>query len=159
MVHLTRRFAGSLWPGGPSTAGERWVQGALTEAELALWRRLSGPDRRHSLGVAKRVGDALGPAADRAVLAAALLHDVGKLQSGLGTFGRVAATLAIRSGRADVRPSVACYADHAALGAEMLERAGSDPLTVTWAREHHLAPDRWTLDPPVATALKVADDD
>src|SRR3954467_4558474 len=37
---------------------------------------------------------ALGSRADRPVLAAALLHDMGKTACGLGTFGRVVATLA-----------------------------------------------------------------
>jgi hypothetical protein len=36
---------------------------------------------------------------------------------------------------------------------------GADPLTVTWAREHHRPPARWTIDPAVAAALKAADDD
>jgi hypothetical protein len=54
---------------------------------------------------------------------------------------------------------VGLYLRHPELGAEMLELAGSDPLTVTWAREHHLPRDRWTLPAPVADALKAADDD
>ncbi len=41
----------------------------------------------------------------------------------------------------------------------MLTEAGSDPLTVAWAREHHLPPLQWTVDPVVAEALHSADDD
>ncbi|MDX6352371.1 MAG: hypothetical protein QOF84_7161, partial [Streptomyces sp.] len=152
-VHLVRRFVGSLWPGGPPAAGERWVGEVLSEAELVLWRAMSGPDRRHAVGVARTVERDLGSVTTAPVLAAALLHDVGKVQSGLGTFGRVVATVAIRTGRADVRPSIARYGEHARLGAEMLELAGSDPLTVTWARDHHLPSDQWSLDPVVAAAL------
>ena len=37
--------------------------------------------------------------------------------------------------------------------------AGSDPLTVAWAREHHLPADEWTIDPELAQALHDADDD
>jgi hypothetical protein len=97
------------------------------------------------------------------VVAAALLHDVGKVESGLGTFARVGATLvaagvgrkrlARRSGR------LGRYVRHDALGGDLLEAAGSDPLTSTWAREHHLTKDRWTVDPEVGAALKAADDD
>ena len=54
---------------------------------------------------------------------------------------------------------VGLYLQHPDLGADLLAVAGSDPLTVTWAREHHLPPEQWTLDRPVAAALKAADDD
>src|SRR4051812_747998 len=60
-----------------------------------------GADRRHAAGVARRVEAALGEAADRPVIAAALLHDVGKIASGLGTYGRVVATLAGAAGGRD----------------------------------------------------------
>ncbi len=38
------------------------------------------------------------------------------------------------------------YLAHDRLGAELLQRAGSNELTTTWAREHHLSPARWTVD-------------
>ena len=41
----------------------------------------------------------------------------------------------------------------------MLALAGSDPLTVAWAREHHLPEDEWTVPTAVGEALKAADDD
>jgi hypothetical protein len=152
--HLAKRFATSLVPGGPPFEAEAWVAGVLSEAEVGLWRRMSGPDRRHAVGVARRVEAALGEQATPPVLAAALLHDVGKVRSGLGTFGRVAATLApVRS------PRMEQYRRHPELGAELLELAGSDPLTVTWAREHHLPSGSWTLPTDLAAALKAADDD
>lgn len=158
--HLAIRFATSLWPGGPSRAGEAWVAARLRPGELALWRRMSGPDRRHALAVARRVADGLGPEiGSRPVLAAALLHDVGKVESGLGTFGRVVATLAGLTGAGADRPKVAAYLAHDRVGAALLAAANSDPLTVAWAAEHHLPPDRWTLDPAIAAALKAADDD
>ena len=55
---------------------------------------MPGPDRRHSAAVARRVERSLGERATRPVLAAALLHDVGKLDAHLRTYGRVVATLA-----------------------------------------------------------------
>lgn len=51
------------------------------------------------------------------------------------------------------------YLLHPELGAERLEMIGSDPLTVTWTREHHLPAARCSLDPRVADALRRADDD
>ena len=49
--------------------------------------------RRVDHGVARKVEVALGDEASRPVLAAALLHDVGKTESGLSTYGRVIATI------------------------------------------------------------------
>jgi hypothetical protein len=158
-VHLVRRFVGMLVPGGPTTEGEAFAVAVLSEAELALWRRMSGPDRRHAVAVAKRVEAALGAQATAPVLAAALLHDVGKVESGLGVFGRVFATVATMAGRPQLTPRVAKYSDHGELGAGLLELAGSDPLTVGWAREHHLPPEQWTVPTFLAAALKAADDD
>ena len=61
-------------------------------SEIELWRRLSNADRRHAILVARRFLDRR-PAADRAEVAGSLLHDVGKIEAGLGTFGRVVATI------------------------------------------------------------------
>jgi hypothetical protein len=51
------------------------------------------------------------------------------------------------------------YLCHDEIGAGLLAAAGSDGLTVAWAREHHLAPERWTVPAEIARALKAADDD
>ena len=153
-AHLVRRFFGSLSPVGPSSDDETWVAGVLLPGELELWRRMAGPDRRHAVGVARRVGTD----APRPVVAAALLHDVGKVEAGLGTFGRVVATVAGR--RAVARDGrFGRYLRHDAIGAELLRAAGSDPLTIAWAAEHHLPPSRWTVPAEVGAALKAADDD
>lgn len=151
-LHLVRRFIGSLRPGGPSARDAAWVAGLLSEAESALWRRMSGADQRHAAGVARTVA---ASSSKRPVLVAALLHDVGKVESGLGTFERVAATLARPWQPARWRR----YYEHPRIGAELLERAGSDALVVAWAREHHLAPARWSVPADVGRMLKSADDD
>src|SRR5688572_32350573 len=91
--HLARRFFGSLRPGGPKKAEEEWAEAQLLPGEVALWRRMRNPDRRHAAAVARDVERSLGHEASRPVLAAALLHDVGKIESGLRTYGRVIATL------------------------------------------------------------------
>lgn len=92
-----------------------------------------------------------------------MLHDVGKIDAGLGTFGRVPATLVgIAVGRARVargKGRIARYLDHPAIGARLLSEAGADPLTVAWTREHHLPPNQWSIPPDLATALNAADND
>ena len=130
---------------------------------------MSGADRRHAVGVARRVDEAFDLAAERAVLAAALLHDVGKTESGLGTYGRVIATLsAAVAGRDQAEAwsqtrgftrKVGLYLLHPQLGADLLALAESDPVTIAWTREHHLPDEQWTVDPTVGEILKVADDD
>jgi len=217
--HLAGRFFGALSPAGPPAEDEAWAQGSLLEGEQALWARMSGPDRRHAVGVARetiRLLDNDQP--PREVVAAALLHDVGKVESSFGTFARVGVTLAAMTGgrkrllewagpppadpaaavpstggpstggpstggsatggsatagsapagpprpgsppaRRSVRARVGLYLAHDRVGAQLLERAGSHDLTVTWAREHHMPSDRWTVDAVVAGALKAADGD
>ncbi|HET6874161.1 MAG TPA: hypothetical protein VFH70_05245 [Acidimicrobiales bacterium] len=170
--HLAERFFGALDPRGPSPAEEEWALGWLLPGEQDLWRRMSGPDRRHAAGVARDTITLLGAPPRREVVAAALLHDVGKVVSGFGTFARVAVTVAaIAAGRdrlatsADdpaagrLRRRVGEYLVHDRIGADLCQEAGSDPLTVAWAGEHHLPEDRWSVDPAVAHALKEADGD
>ena len=167
--HLLRRFVGSLRPGGPRRAEEEWARSQLLPGEVELWARMSGPDRRHAAAVARRVERALGHEATRPILAAALLHDVGKTASGLRTFGRVVATMSgmvapasyarAWSNESGITRRVGLYLRHPELGGDMLAMAGSDGLTVQWAREHHRSEDNWTINPHVAAALKAADDD
>lgn len=167
-AHLTRRFFGSLRPGGPSVADTEWACSFLLPAEARLWLRMSGSDRRHSVAVTRRVVEAL-PDAPRAVVAASLLHDIGKVEAGLGTYGRVVATLsgavAGREAADDwIRTKgftrrVGLYLQHPRLGGDLLELAGSDPLTVAWTREHHLGEDDWTVDVEIGRVLAACDND
>ena len=178
--HLATRFFIALWPGGPSASGEAWALGNLLPGEQELWQRMSGPDRRHGVAVARRAEEGLASAGTpvaREVLAAALLHDVGKVEAGLGTFARVGVTLAaLAAGRkrlasfpnasfpnggtpSGLRRRVALYLAHDKVGARLLREAGSEDLTATWAEQHHLPSHAWTLDGRVAGALKAADGD
>lgn len=167
--HLARRFAGSLVPGGPRRRDDAWARAALLPGERALWEQMSGADRRHAVGVARRVRASLGERATRPVVAAALLHDVGKIESGFGPWRRAAASAAVaaagyqrarawRSQRG-FRGRLGRYVCHDAIGAEMLQAAGSEELTVRWTRQHHLPPHRWTVSRSLGEALKAADDD
>lgn len=167
--HLSRRFFGSLRPGGPAEADRAWVESVLLEREYELWQRMYGPDRRHSVMVAREVERRLGHVATPPVLAAALLHDVGKIDADLGTWGRVIATMSAKVAGRDAAKlwikatgftrKVGLYFHHPEIGADMLELAGSDPLTYTWAEQHHRPAEEWTIDPQIAQALHEADDD
>jgi hypothetical protein len=123
-IHLAARFVGSLSPKPPRPAEEAWALDHLLPGEQRLWRRMSNQDRRHSAKVARRFV-AARPEASRAEIAGALLHDVGKIACGLGTFGRVAASVV--GGRTE---RFRAYQDHERIGAELAEAAGSDPATV-----------------------------
>lgn len=173
-VHLARRFCGALWPARPAVADEVWVAGVLNDAELDLWRRLPRHDRRHSIQVARAVEVALadtGDAGDPRWIEAALLHDVGKLDAGLGVPGRVVATLAGAAFGPDrARPwsqasgitrRVGLYLRHPELGADHIRAcAGSDEAAV-WAECHQdrARHDHCGLPPAVVAALAEADDD
>jgi hypothetical protein len=174
--HLSTRFLTSLSPKGPESADEAWALEQLLSGEQVLWRRMSGPDRRHAIGVARDALSLVGPEqASREVAAAALLHDVGKVESSIGTLGRVAVTFAaLTVGRTRLlawasrgpgerptspRSRVALYLTHDRVGARLLEEAGSDGLVVSWSAEHHTPAESWTVDPAIGAALKAADGD
>jgi len=170
-LHLARRFFGSLSGAEPEPVDAAWVQGVLRPGEAGLWARMSAPDRRHAVGVARAVETELGPGATQAVLAAALLHDVGKVDSGLGTMARVVATMvgrpAVRRRSAELAErggplgKLGRYLRHPEIGGALLGEAGSDTLTRAWAESHHRPEERWDPAVPVATGrvLKAADDD
>ena len=152
MIHLARRFFQSIVDRGPDPAQEAWLLGLLSATEAALYRQMSAADRSHALRSARC------PAlADDAQRVAAALHDVGKIQAGLGTWARVGATLmgAIIPGK--LRGRWVHYRNHPRLGAAMLAEAGSAQLTVVWAAEHHLPSHKSSLPPEVATSLAAAD--
>jgi hypothetical protein len=123
VVHLARRFAGSLSRREPGVADTAWVDSQLLDTESALWHRMSVADRRHSITVARRF--VASGEWTRDEVAGSLLHDIGKLDSGLGSFGRVVATLA--GPRTD---RFRRYHDHERIGADMLTAAGSSDITI-----------------------------
>jgi hypothetical protein len=142
VAHLARRFVGSLSDAPPPDEDDAWATSFMTESEADLWRRLSNVDRRHAITVARRFAQRR-PSASGQEMAAACLHDVGKLEAGLGTFGRVIATI--------VGPRTKrfrTYHDHEEIGARWLEERGSSPVTVALIRRQG----------PAAADLEAADD-
>jgi len=123
VAHLARRFALSMSRREPAPDDVAWAHSHLLPTEAQLWDRLIAQDRRHSVAVARRFL-LLRPQATREEMAGALLHDVGKLVSGLGTWARVVATVVGPRGERFRR-----YHDHERIGAELLADAGSAAAT------------------------------
>ena len=140
-AHLVRRFVGSLSRRPPSATDDGWASDHLLASEVELWRQMATVDRRHAIEVTRRfAGLRVHPS--RAEMAGALLHDVGKVVSRLGTISRVLATvIGPRTKR------FRSYHDHERLGAEMLRSAGSSPATIELVQRRG----------PAAPALAAAD--
>src|SRR5690348_13094971 len=102
-------------------------------------------DRRESVRVARQVQAELGD--DPRLLAAALLHDVGKTDARLGPVGRALATVAGGIAGRDIAPAwqqrggvarrFALYLRHDEVGAGILRMADARPEAVAWAAAHH----------------------
>ena len=142
VAHLAKRFVGSLSRRPPAPVDDTWAKGWMTPWEIALWRRMPSPDRRHAIMVARRFAS-FRPDATADEMAGALLHDVGKLESGLGTVGRVLATVVGPRTR-----RFRTYHDHEAIGARWLREQGSTAATVQLVQRQG----------PAADALHRADD-
>lgn len=108
--------------------------------------------------------------ARRAVMVtAALLHDSGKNASGLGTIARVFATVlrpllresavAHWDKAGGTRQRLVWYWKHPEIGGRALMEAGSHPLVVTWAEEHHRPSSRWSVAPEMGRILRECDND
>jgi hypothetical protein len=122
-IHLAKRFFGAL---GRAPIGEsqiELVQTTLLDSEFALWSAMMSIDKKHSIKVMSRFMQ-IYPQATVTQMRASLLHDVGKLESNLGVFERVLATIVGERGS-----RFAKYHAHEKIGAQMLRQAGSDEET------------------------------
>lgn len=171
-AHLAGRFFASLLPRRVRTTDREWVVRQLEPAELALWRRMGRVDMVESIRVARRAERSLAGsehAGEPRWLAAALLHDVGKRDSGLGTYRRAVATIAgalagptapaAWSESTGMLRRAGLYLRHAELGALAIRVAGGRDDVAAWAEAHH-APPRWAqtgIPHPVCEALAAAD--
>lgn len=167
-LHLVRRFLGSVRPGPPAPDDLAWMRSFTTDAERALFDRMSNPDRRHALEVARAVEVEL-PDAGREVLVAAVFHDVGKVICGYRTPARVVATLfwavvpheragAMADGTGPMR-RLGQYRRHPELGEALLNDAEAPELAGFWAADHHRPASEWRVPPDLGAVLKACDDD
>jgi hypothetical protein len=127
-----------------------WAASVLTDPERALWARLPPYEQDHAVQVARKVERRLAPTmhgAEDRWIAAALLHDVGKLESDLSRFERVAGTLASRvvnvatarrwaSSARGFRRRVGAYLIHGEIGARLIREAGGREEVARWAEVH-----------------------
>lgn len=128
--HLATRLFGVVLsrPLGPGRQDD--VARILTTAEAELFFRQQAMDQRHGYVVAQRVKASLP--GNRDAIAAALLHDVGKVTSKLGPVARSLATV-FATVRIPVGSRWRAYLDHGTIGAAELQAAGARPLAVAFA--------------------------
>jgi response regulator RpfG family c-di-GMP phosphodiesterase len=108
----------------PPAIDVAWVNATLRENEHDLWKRMKSYDQRHSIEVARRFTQ-MHPAFTRDQVAAALLHDIGKVESDLGVPGRVIATVV-----GPVGTRFRLYHDHESIGLNLCREAGSSDETL-----------------------------
>jgi hypothetical protein len=144
MRHRIRQFFRAVLGGVP--VGERAiVNDILSPAQAALFWRMDRCDQRHGLDVCQTLRAAGHQ--DVALLAAALLHDVGKSGARLTVLHRVAIVLIdglapgwlarwANGGKGWRAPFVA-HLQHAQIGAAWAQAAGSSTEMVMLIRQHH----------------------
>src|SRR3954453_19754644 len=94
--HLSGPFVRALRPGTPRSHDVAGVQTVLPPDGFVQFRRQPNHDQRHAIGVTRDVQARLADTPEACAprwLSAALLHDIGKLDSHLGVYGRVVATV------------------------------------------------------------------
>ena len=166
--HLARRFFWSLKSVEVDPVDLDWARSALSGPEFALFEKMRTHDQVHSIAVARDVAAELELSERSWVVAAALLHDVGKVESGVGVAGRVVAAVLEPvmpdrfveklAGAPGWAGRVGAHLRYTEMGAVLLGSVGSDPRVRAWAREHHLDRSRWTVPPVEGLALRAADD-
>ena len=130
-------------------ADESYAAAHLAPRLLGLFRRMSRAEQLHGIAVCQAL-EARGYA-DPDLLAAALLHDVGKLSVPPRLWERVLVVLgehffpalADRWGQGEprgLRRGFVIRRRHAEWGAELAAQAGASPRTVTLIRRHHSPP-------------------
>lgn len=143
------------------------VERYLPSAAVALFRAMPAYDRRHALKVLHTL-QAQGHT-DPDLMAAALLHDVGKTvghRHPLRLGHRVMVVLLrawapgvleriSRDGAEGWREPFYVQRHHAALGAELARRAGCTPRTVSLIESHEAAPEK--ISDPLGRVLQAVD--
>jgi hypothetical protein len=167
--YRTRQFLNALW-GGPKPAQLELARQRLTPAQFDLFQRLQPSEMSHALTMCEHLvaqGDD-----DPDLLAAALLHDIGKVRHPLRIWERILIVLGQkvfpqRSARWGVgeprgwRRAFVVAAQHPAWGAKMVAMVGASPLVLAMIRYHQdEAPDHFSEEErELFTKLQTVDND
>ncbi len=122
--HLTKRYWRAICVRSIADSDIQIARELLNDRAFAAWSQMPVSDQSHSLEVLARF-EVLLPKASRAEKCGVLLHDIGKLKSGLGIFGRVCATIIGPRGNRFVQ-----YHNHEAIGAEIVSEFGLDQVSI-----------------------------
>lgn len=147
---LSKRAVIAAGKARSAPADQNWVRSVLTPAELDLWARQSDYDQRHAVRVARRVESRLARTVHRGDmlwLSAALMHDIGKLQSDLSMHERAIATLASKvvsvatarrwaSSATGLKRRIGLYLIHGEVGSSMIRESGGREEVAAWAEVH-----------------------
>jgi putative nucleotidyltransferase with HDIG domain len=146
--HLAARFFESITSRALSPDEQDRVSGWLRDGEEPLFWGQQPLDQRHALTSADAVAAERPERED--LIRAALLHDIGKRHARLGVLARVVASVLALVGL-PAPGRLHTYLDHGPLGASELEAAGSEPIVVGFARDHHgpcpdgFPPEEWDV--------------
>ncbi|HEY5269183.1 MAG TPA: HD domain-containing protein [Anaerolineales bacterium] len=164
LAYRTRQFWNAL-PGPRKRVETEALLPHLPPAQIVLFRRMQPSEQTHAYQMLERL-KAAGQI-DPDLLAAALLHDVGKVLYPLSLLDRVVIVLGKRFFRQRARrwsegtPSrlrrpFVVAAHHPDWGADLAEQAGASPRTVDLIRRHQDIP---SIDDPLLATLQSADDE
>ncbi len=145
------------------------IQATLTPEEHRLFLRYDMTDQQHCYRVMRALVDR--GAVDPDLLAAALLHDVGKTEVPLSSMDRIVGTIAEKGWQGSLdrwgneppqgwRRPFSVRVQHADWGAQLAERAGSRPRVVYLIRRHqdHSVEDMTPEDARLLQLLQWADE-
>lgn len=144
LAYRLRQFRLAL-PGGWRRVPDEALSPYLSPALITLFRRMQPSEQAHSFSVLERLRAA--GQADPDLLAAALLHDTGKMLLPLSVWDRALAVLGWRflprlsqrwaetDGKGLHRPFVVATR-HPEWGARLVAAAGASPRTVELVRRH-----------------------
>ena len=143
-LYRVRQFLGALLA-RVSSEELRQADEVLPPGAQALFRKMSVPDQRHSLNVMRTLRRAGHSEVD--LLAAALLHDVGKADAKIHSWHRAIIVLSRRFAPGllawlthgeprGVRRPFVIHRQHMEIGAQWAAQAGCSPLTVSLIRRH-----------------------
>jgi len=118
----------------------------LTDREAELFARMPPPDQFEGVSVANAL-EAWGWGANRDLLVAGLLHDLGKSLAPAGAHYRVLMTAvetlapALVASMANLSPAINALARHPSAGALLAAQAGLPSPVVSLIAGHHQPPD------------------